>query len=319
MKAPARLVILACSVLLISSCLGQKISLGGGAKTGGTGTSTGGGNTGGGMFGGGGQQSSLPPLDAEWELDYEFKGNTFQGNVQIAQSGNQLAGEGTDQDGKTWTLENGQIQGSKVTFQKKYASGSPPITYNGELKHEASAEYTGWLMEGTYTASGQNGEQVTGKWVSNPLTPLQEPQAAQPEPQPVASQPQGGTPQQAQPQQSSSENLGDVQPNDLSGRYDGSYTFQFKKVSTKMWLRNDGHNITGDGADIIGKKSNRFKISKGWYQYPEVTIVRQYTKGDGADQTRTMRLKAKVSSNGRDIVFKGETEYGGQWSARLVR
>ena len=321
MKAPGRLVvILACSVFILASC--QKINLGGGKNGGGGNTpaTTGGGNTGGNPFGGGGQQQAagLPLLDGEWELDYEFKGTPYQGNVQIAQQGNGLAGEGTDQDGKQWALENGQIDGVKVVFQKKYATGSPPIDYTGELKHESSPEYTGWLMEGTYVSKGPSG-QVTGKWVANPLSPLQEPQAAAPAQQTSFFQPANTNPPAQQASQGGNDNLGDVQPADLSGKYEGTYTYQFKKVATKMWLRNDGHKITGDGTDIIGKTSSRFAISKGWYQYPEVTLVRQYTKGNGATETRTMKFKAKISSNGRDIVMKGETEYGGAWNAHLVR
>lgn len=316
MKAAGnQVIVLICSIALLTSC--ANISLGG--KTGGTGgqkqpanTNTGGGQT---------QQAQSggpPPLDGEWEFDYEFKGQAFVGNVQLAQQGNALVGDGTDQDGKQWTIENGQIQGNQVSFQKKYANSPNAVTYTGELKHEESADYTGWLMQGTYSATGKDGAAVSGKWVANPTVPLQDPAAqasAPPPPQPMNPFP----PSSSQPQQQQMSAGEDVQPVDISGRYEGSYTYDFKKISTKMWLRNDGKKISGDGVDVTGKTSVRFTIPKGWYDYPKVTIVRQYTKGQGAQETRSMTFKAKISSNGRDITMKGETQYGGAWDAHLVR
>ncbi len=317
MKATGnQVIVFICSIVLLTSC--ANISLSGGKTGGNAGPKPASGTNTGGVQTQQAQGSAIPPLDGEWEVDYEFKGQAFVGNVQLAQQGNALVGDGTDQDGKQWSLENGQIQGTQVSFQKKYANSANAITYTGELKHEQSADYTGWLMEGTYSSPGKDGAAVSGKWVANPTSPLQEaaaPVAAPPPSQPLNPFP----PSTSQPQQQQASTSEDVQPVDISGRYEGSYTYDFKKISTKMWLRNDGKKISGDGVDVTGKTSVRFTIPKGWYDYPKVTIVRQYTKGQGAQETRSMTFKAKLSSNGRDITMKGETQYGGAWDAHLVR
>lgn len=313
-------VVIVCSLAILASC--AKINLSGG-KTG-TGSNPAPANnnnnasSGGGMFGNQNPQGPpIPPLDGEWEFDYEFKGQAFVGNVQIAQQGNTLVGEGADQDGRAWTVEAGQIQGNQVSFQKKYGDSPTVVQYTGEIKHEASQEYTGWLMEGKYTATSKDGQPVSGKWVANPTTPLAEVTAAPPPSNPV------GLPFQASPPPSqpaaSNQNLGDVRPVDISGRYEGTFTYDFKKIKTTMWLRNEGKKISGDGTDIVNKDATRFSIQRGWYEYPKVTIVRKYVKGQGAKESKEMTFKATLSSNGRDISMTGETQAGGAWNAHLVR
>jgi major membrane immunogen (membrane-anchored lipoprotein) len=142
MKAPARQVVLIlCSLALLVSC----------------------------------SKNNAPPLvEGQWEVDYESKGSPFIGNVTFSQTGASLTGDGADQDGNEWQVDAGQIQGTQVAFGKKYAnSTSPPIIYTGELKYLQLPEYTGWAMEGTYSATDQDGNIVSGKWIANPTAPPQ--------------------------------------------------------------------------------------------------------------------------------------------------
>ncbi|MBX9686615.1 MAG: hypothetical protein K2X27_07925 [Candidatus Obscuribacterales bacterium] len=315
-----QLVMLVCSLLALNSC--AKVNLQGNKPGSNPAVGSNPGQlTGQQQITGAAAQSSPPPLDGEWEFDYEFKGNPYIGSVQLVQKGTALEGQGADQDGKEWQLESGLIEGTKVSFQKKYiASSSPGIAYSGELKYLESPEFTGWMMEGSYNSAGPNGQSITGNWVANPKTALAAPaQEAPAQPAGLSLTQVVGAPAQTQAGSSSSDNLGDIKPADISGRYDCSYTYNFKKIKSSMWLRNEGKKVSGDGVDIIDKTSERFTIPRGWYDYPKVTLVRQYTKGAGAKESRTITFKAELSSNGRDIAMKGETQYGGQWKAKLLR
>lgn len=315
------ILLLACSLVL---CSCQKINLSGLGKGGGQpGTS----NPSGGQQTVGTQAGGPPPILGDWELDYEFNKNTFMGSVAFAQEGAALAGQGTDQDGKVWTVENGQVQGTKVSFEKKYQnSPSPPVVYTGELKFLQDKDYTGWAMEGTYSCSKPDGQIISGKWISNPLNPPPA-EAAQPAQQPA--QPAGFPfvqTQPANPKNNEPEHIGDVKPLDISGHYEVAYSYNFKKIKSKMWLENDADKVTGRGYDVTekivkdkkGKNPKKatgkeeFSIVKGWYKYPSVTLIRQYKDG------RQVTFKARLSSDGREIVMKGETQYGGQWDARNV-
>lgn len=259
-----------------------------------------------------GSKSAIPLIEGEWEVDYEFKGGFYVANAMFSQSGAQLVGQGVDQDGLEWTLEQGQVNGTKVSFSKVYLNANPPrppVVYTGELKHLESPEYTGWMMEGTYSAALPNGKTLTGKWVSNPTAPQAAPAASNP----AFIPPPGQTsPASAQP-----EPLGSAKPGDLSGRYDVGYQYNFKKVISKMWLRQDGGKLSGDGVDTT--TGEKFIITKGTYSYPNVMIVRQYIKGKGAKESRSVTFKAQLSSDGTHIMMKGETQFGGHWDARLAR
>lgn len=252
-------------------------------------------------------KNTQPPLQGEWEVDYEFKGDLFASTAMLSQSGAQLAGQGADQDGMEWKFNQGQVNGAKVTFTKVYMNANPPrppVTYSGDVKYIESPEYTGWMMEGTYAAPTADGKSLVGKWVANPLqggqAQVQEPSTAN-QPPPVAEAPPGG---------------GTKSP-DISGRYDVGYQYNFKKINSKMWIKQDGGKLSGDGVDTT--TGEKFIVAKGWYAYPKVTIVRQYVKGKGASESRTVTFKAQVSSDGHHILMNGETQFGGHWDARLIR
>lgn len=319
----ARVVIITCVIGLLSSC--AKINLSGSKGSPG---STGaqpqvqGGPS---LLGMGQQQpaggnaQTPPTLDGVWEVDYEFKGQQFMGNVEFAQQNNQVAGQGTDQNGLEYQLD-GSVDGTKVTLVKKYVNADPPrppVTYKGELKYLQGADYTGWAMEGEYSAQTPNGATISGKWVGNPLGP----------PADAAAQaPQAGAPEQAAPQipaasplnkaSSPAQAIGDARPSDISGRYAVGFQYKFKKNNSKMWLKQDADKLSGDGQDTT--TGEKFTLH-GWYIYPKVTIVRTYKKAAGAKADRQMTFKAKLSSDGNRIQMNGETEFGGQWDAHLVR
>ena len=342
MKAPAKQVVpILCSLALLMSC--SKINLHGGrsqAAPGGGANSTvpANGTPLGAQQQGGGMQAnsaSPPVVDGDWEVDYEYGGSTYIGNVTFSQSGTALAGSGADQDGKQWQLDAGQIQGTKVAFGKKYAgSTSQPVIYTGELKYLQLPEYTGWAMEGTYSAQSPDGKSITGKWVANPTAPAPVAESAPSEPGqgPGPGKALGGAEAAASHQV---DHIGDARPSDISGHYDGSYNFNFKKIKSKMWIESDCKKVIGRGYDILEKVSvktkakgkdkvkeqdinEHFIIEKGWYDYPKVTLIRQYIKGRGARETRTVIFRGQLSSNGRDIVMKGETQFGGSWDARRL-
>ena len=61
--------------------------------------------------------------------------------------------------------------------------------------------------------------------------------------------------------------------------------------------------------------NEKFSIPKGWYYYPKLTIVCHYEKGKAAAATRDLKVKANVGSG---PSLKGETQFGGSWSANIV-
>lgn len=283
-------------------------------------------STGGGFLGmGGGNAKAAPPMTGEWELTYTINDQQVQSGVMFSQEGSALQGQGVDQTGDEWVTQNGQVNGSKISFIKKTTvrDGQPvdgtPINYVGELQYHQDADYSGWLASGEYTFSRPDGSQMGGTWLAIPKAPLggaPEPQQAQ-NPGPAQTAAAGPDPgiQASGP-------IGDVKPRDISGRYHVSYAYNFEKINCKMWLKHDGEpltkpNLSGDGIDTT--TGDKFEITKGWYNHPNITMHRQYTKGKGAKASRLMIFKGKVSSDGKTIHMEGETQFGGRWQATLTR
>lgn len=261
-----------------------------------------------------------PPLEGEWEIDFTVPGGEPQiSNVTFAQTDKALAGEGADQSGTVWRIQDGVVNGTNVTFSKVYDGVDPPrppINYIGQLKFEQSPEFTGWLMEGTYSVKRPDGSTLSGKWVSNPVAGAPQ-EAEQPPPlqlgqsqQPVAAPPAPAT---VVP-----DNIGTDKPTDLSGKYHVSYQYNFKKVMGHMWLEHDGGKLGGHGADTTTGES--YTLEGGKYNYPDISFVRSYVKGKGgAKVSRKVVFRARISSDGHMIIMKGETQFGGQWDAKLAR
>lgn len=322
----SRVVIILILASSLSAC--SKINLSG-AK-GGTAPSGGQQQGGGASLLGGGQQppgggqnpNQMPTMDGQWEIDYEFKGQQFMGNVEFAQQGEQVVGQGTDQNGLEYEID-GSLKGDKITLTKKYVNVEqprPPVTYTGQLKYLQSPEYTGWALEGEYTMSA-NGQTLTGKWVGNPTGPASS-GAADPAAQapPAQNSPLGMMTQPAQPVASAPigniPSIGNVKPGNISGNYAVAFQYKFKKNNSKLWLKQDGDKLSGDGQDTTS--GEKFTI-KGWYVYPKLTMVRMYRKNAGAKENRDMMFKGTMSSDGNRIVINGETEFGGKWDGRLNR
>ena len=313
--------LISCSKINLSGNKGGTAPAGGGqGQAGGGGTS---------LLGAAGQPAGppsngqVPTLDGQWEVDYEFKGQQFVCNVEFAQKGSQVVGQGTDQNGLEYTLD-GSVAGEKVSLTKKYINTDPPrppVEYAGVLKYLQTPEYNGWAMEGDYSATTANGQKLSGKWVANPTGPPsggaeQPPQQAAPTggifnapanntPPPPPAAPIGQIP-----------SIGNVKPGNISGNYAVAYQYKFKKNNSKLWLKQDGDKLSGDGQDTTS--GDKFTI-KGWYTYPKITLVRMYRKNAGAKENRDMMFKGVMSSDGNRIVINGETEFGGKWDGSLVR
>ena len=281
------------------------------------------------MLGGGPQAQSptgngAPPLiEGEWEIDFTVPGGEPQiANVFFSQQDKVLVGEGTDQTGVGWQIQNGRVEGTNVAFSKMYVGVDPPrppINYVGQLKYDQTPEYTGWLMEGTYSLQKTNGQILEGKWASNPLPTAE----AQPEAQPGQPGPGGliqGLPQAppSAPVNARPANIGSDKPTDLSGKYHVSYQYNFKKIKGHMWLEHDGRKLGGHGLDTTTGEG--YVIEAGEYRYPDISFARCYVKGrTGAKSTRKVLFRAKISSDSHLIIMKGETQFGGQWDAELAR
>lgn len=311
---PILAIVVISAVTLIAGC--TKISLGG--KNGGTG-STQTGSAGGNSTGGAPQPAAGPPtVQGVWKLSFKFGEQEISSDMELAQQGDQLAGQGQDENGTPWAVAEGTVQGDKVRFSKQYSADRPPIIYEGVLKWLQDPQYTGWMMEGNYQTQTPDGKVVSGEWVATPADPSSMPppsSAAPPTTQaPIASvigNPRPDSPPDASPSPP------DGKAPHLSGRYDGEYEFKFKKVKMKMWLEQDNNRVTGHGIDV--NTNEKFTIEKGWYAYPKITLIRKYFKGAGAANTREFTFKGKVTSSSAGPVLKGETEYGGDWSATIVR
>jgi hypothetical protein len=264
----------------------------------------------------------MPPLKGEWNVDFTYNDEVLNSYVEFNQSGNQVTGEGKDlSNGKRFTLVQGEINGDQIRFQKRYITSDPsiqPLKYSGKIEYLSIPEYKGWAMSGSYSGIS-SGQQITGNWEA---TPKHAGNSA-PDTPPVAQTPQTNiSAETIENNQITNENES-LAPNDdtagpdLSGRYDASYTFNFKIVHSKMWLEQDGHNIAGHGVDT--NTNEKFTIEKGWYHFPNLTLVRKYIKGKDAASTRTVIFKATVSVNSHGPHLKGETQYGGGWEAQIIR
>jgi hypothetical protein len=242
-----------------------------------------------------------PPITGDWVVSFMYANNAFNSNITFSQQNKQLAGQGKDEaTGKDFVV-TGTVDGTKVSFVKKYADMDPsrqPVEYTGELEYENDADYRGWKMGGHYKTL-LNGQPVDDKWVAVPA-------AAQESPAPP---PDSGPPVDQGPPPSSSEHG----PN-ISGQWSASYTYNFKKITSKLWLLQDGHSVSGHGVDT--NTNEKFTIEKGWYHYPKVTLKCKYVKGKQAAATRGLTIKADV---GGGPSLSGETNYGGPWQASIVR
>jgi hypothetical protein len=271
---------------------------------------------------------SVPPLDGNWTIQFEYKGEGYESTVDLAQQGSQVVGRGQDSTGAAFTVEQGRMNGENIHFLKQYPgsdASTPPVDYTGTLTWTENPDYKGWILGGRYQTTS-NGNKISGKWVATPNTPIGGgeppggPTAAAPSqgtgfggpPSTSGSPPPSGAPPSAMPPQQAGGDASDSPQ--LSGLYQGAYEFNFKKVTFKMWLEQDGEHVAGHGVDT--NTNEQFQITKGWYHFPKLTLSRHYQKGKSAATTRDIIFKCEVA---RDFRLKGKTQYGGEWDAQLVR
>lgn len=302
-----------------------------GDKKGGTGGTTTSGSTG---SGGAPMPNEVvpaqpPPLQGVWDLSFTFGNQNVGAKMELQQQGTALAGQGQDfqqgeaapnpPSGSPWAVVDGVVEGNKVRFSKQYSPDRPSIVHEGELKWLSDPpHFTGWMIEGHYQTQGRDGKPITGDWVATPEDPSLMPAPAAPvssAPPPPSNTSNPGSSLIGVPPPSAHHD--DGKPPHLSGRYDGEYEFNFKRIKMKMWLEQDNNRVTGHGVDL--NTNEKFTIERGWYKHPNLTLIRKYFKGTGAAATREFTFKGKVSNGPKGPVLNGETQYGGDWTASIVR
>lgn len=258
---------------------------------------------------------SPPTVTGDWIVSFMYNDQGFDSAVTFSQTGKVLVGQGTDSaTGQQFAITDGSVNGTHVHFVKKYVSvdpSRPPVEYNGELEYENDADYHGWKMDGHYKTT-LDGHPVDDKWLAVQASAMQGAGQQGPGPEQQPSQ----QPESTAPPPPSGESSGPPPgsaPN-LSGQWSANYTYNFKKITSKMWLEQDGGNIAGHGTDV--NTNEKFIIEKGWYKFPKVTLKCKYVKGKNAAESRELTIKATVQGG---PSLKGETQFGGSWSARLLR
>ncbi|HEY9677522.1 MAG TPA: hypothetical protein V6C76_05910 [Drouetiella sp.] len=263
----------------------------------------------------------------DWNVGFQFETRTLNSKFHIEQNGQKFSGTGTDdQDGTQFVIENGTINNGQVKFFKKY-QGHPPIEYSGKIEIQDDESFHGPYMSGDYSTA-VNGKIISNIWEAQMVPAGQQQSAQAPEQNQGPPPDQGGPPpgqNEGGPPSDQGRPLLSNWPVDraphLSGKWDVGYEYNFKTVRSSMFIEQEGDRITGHGVDMSTKE--KFVIKKGWYHYPKVTIVREYTKGKNqASSTRSMTFKASVTFvNDKDYqgpYMQGKTQGGGNWEAQRV-
>jgi hypothetical protein len=260
------------------------------------------------------QQHGPVNLSGQWRLGFQVENRALSSTLNLVQKGAEFRGEGIDDQTKRhFTVEGGKISGAQVSFFKRYdGNDMQPVEHSGQFSilNDNSANVHGPYLAGDYS-TGYHGKILTGAWEAAMVPPdkavaLSTPAA--PEPQP-ASEPQA----QAQSQPGKAP--------DLSGKWNVGFEANFKTIHSVMYLEQDGGKLTGHGMDRETKE--KFFIAKGWYHFPQVTIIRTYIKGKNGKASRSMTFKAQVNYvNDRDYqgpYLNGKTQGGGTWEAEMIK
>ncbi|HEY9786709.1 MAG TPA: hypothetical protein V6D17_15005 [Candidatus Obscuribacterales bacterium] len=275
---------------------------------------------------GGGQQSvgfDGPAMAGYWKFTYAIGQKRRTSSVRITQQGPQFEGSGTDDESNTpFNIEQGKMTSQgEIRFFKKYTSGKgPPIEYTGKVRTVDANGYKGPYMEGEFVTA-LNNNIVQGTWEAQMESPpdANAPSAAVMN---AAQQQQqlASAPPPAQPPEQPPANVDPSKPPHLSGKWNTGYVYHGKTIQGKMYLEQEGGKLWGHGQDENTKE--KFTI-KGWYNFPKVTIVRNYTKGKGAAKTKEIRFTAKVQmvsdADYQGPYLEGETTLGELWQAQLYR
>jgi hypothetical protein len=251
-------------------------------------------------------------VSGQWRLGFQVENRNLSSTLNLTQNGNSFQGEGIDDQTKRhFFVERGAINGSQVSFFKKYdGNDMQAVEHSGQLSilNDASADVHGPYMTGDYS-TGFHGKILSGPWEAalvpaDKAMPISAP-PPQPEAQPIS---------EAPPAHSN-------KAPDLSGKWNIGYESNFKTIHSVMYLEQEGGKLLGHGVDLDTKE--KFVISKGWYHFPQITVIRSYVKGKGAKTSRTVTFKAQVSFvSDRDYqgpYLNGKTQGGGTWEGEMVK
>jgi hypothetical protein len=316
-------------VLLCAGC--NRIGLGKGGAS--AGSSGGGGGFSLPSLNLGGPQA--PSLTGEWKITFIYKGEEHESKVNFVQKGNVLSGDGEDDSAMKFLIVNGGVNGTHLHFTKKYADADPSsqtVDYTGELTYENDADFKGWSLGGHYKVM-EDGKPVDDKWVAittqaeaeaaqkaaqqaaQQQAPAQSNQSAQPSGQPDQSSQQQDQPAQQADQTGTEDSgaQGSEPPASITGMYTAAYDYNFKRIDSRLWLKQQDGKVSGDGTDA--NTHEYFIITKGFYKAPRLMLVCHYEKGKHANATRDLTVRAVAAPNGS---MKGETHYGSPWNAKFV-
>jgi hypothetical protein len=250
-------------------------------------------------------------LTGQWKVGFLYGTKNYTSTINLIQEGNSFHGTGTDDDSNLpFSIEEGTITGQQVAFLKKYSDGKHlPVQYGGSFQTVSDANYSGPYLSGEYELAA-HGKPISSVWEAEMVSDEPAPQIPPGSPQPAA-------PLTAPPSPAPSPNHAPQ----LSGKWNVGFEYNFKTVHSTMYLEQNGGKLSGHGSDVNTKE--KFVISKGWYNYPRVTIVRKYVKGKGAASDREVTFKATVTwvseSDYQGPYLNGKTQGGGAWEAQLYK
>jgi hypothetical protein len=251
--------------------------------------------------------ASREVLSGLWDVDFDMGNNTFHSQMTLKQDGSQFFGEGVDANNTPFTIVNGQINGSQLDFFKKYNDSQlTTVIYHGTLSMVNQSDYQGPYVEGSYIvdrshASGSWRAQMPSKLKAAAATVVPTPPVSTTTAPPATKAPAASHP-------------------NLSGNWNAAYEYDFGIVHSTMSLNQKGGAVTGHGVDST--TGEKFIIQKGWYKYPQLTLILSYKKKQGAKTDRNIIFKATVSvvndSDYQGPYLSGKTEGGGSWEAQLA-
>lgn len=253
-------------------------------------------------------------LSGLWKFGYRYQGKSVLANMQILQADKNFSGQGKEeQTGRTFKISQGKIKGDEVLFVVRYDSNPQQvIQYHGHLSSLQSENGGIPYMGGDFSFESNGGINV-GEWEAakaeaKPNIPSTVPQQSQTNANEDNKKPEGGKFSQT------NENHAP----DLSGKWNVAYEYNFKTEHSIMFLEQYGHKITGHGVDSDTKQ--KFVIKKGWYDFPNLTIIREYA--DKSHRPEPMIFKAEVSevhdADYSGPYLSGKTQGGGEWEAERV-
>jgi len=244
-------------------------------------------------------------LSGLWKIGFRYQGKSDLGSMQIQQSNQSFSGQGQDeQSGATFKIVKGQIKGDEIIFLKMYDKRpNQPIQYHGHFSYLPSENGEVSYMGGDFSFEA-NGALTVGEWEAA-MAEVKSPFVSS-----------GNNNKVAEEEQKQA--INQEHTPDLSGKWSVAHEYNFKTIHSIMFLEQDGNKISGHGTDTNTKE--KFIIKKGWYNFPHLTIIRQYLSRSPGSNLIT--FKAEVSEVAdKDYTgpyLSGKTQGGGDWEAERV-